>query len=74
MHAVPNKRSGHIMRSTSPKSSVHSAFGSQDGSEEDDNMENGAKLDDTYVHTNGHFIVSANCTFVVFYFILFFLL
>ncbi|XP_074578439.1 putative AMP deaminase [Curcuma longa] len=55
-YAVPNKRSGHIIRSTSPKSSVHSALGSQDGSEEDDNMENDAKLDDAYVHTNGHFI------------------
>ncbi|XP_042411699.1 probable AMP deaminase [Zingiber officinale] len=56
MQAVSNKRSGHIIRPTSPKSSVHSTFGSQDGSEEDDNMENDAKLDDAYVHTNGHLI------------------
>ncbi|XP_042465058.1 probable AMP deaminase [Zingiber officinale] len=55
-HAVPNKRGGHVIRPASPKSSVHSAFGSQDGSEEDDNMENDAKLDDAYLHTNGHFI------------------
>ncbi|XP_042429134.1 probable AMP deaminase [Zingiber officinale] len=55
-HAVPNKRGGHVIRPASPKSSVHSAFGSQDGSEEDDNMGNDAKLDDAYLHTNGHFI------------------
>ncbi|XP_074568208.1 putative AMP deaminase isoform X2 [Curcuma longa] len=54
--AIPNKRGGHVIRPGSPKSSVHSAFGSQDGSEEDDNMENDAKLDDAYLHPNGHFI------------------
>lgn len=68
-HAIPNKRGGHVIRPASPKSSIHSAFGSKDGSEEDDNMENDAKLDDAYLHTNGHFMVSAPCTFIVFLFI-----
>ncbi|KAG6535315.1 hypothetical protein ZIOFF_000280 [Zingiber officinale] len=62
-HAVPNKRGGHVIRPASPKSSVHSAFGSQDGSEEDDNMGNDAKLDDAYLHTNGHFIVTTILAF-----------
>ncbi|KAL6998439.1 AMP deaminase [Sarracenia purpurea var. burkii] len=48
------KRAGHLIRPTSPKSPVASAsaFESVEGSDDDDNMDDNAKLN-TYIHTNG---------------------
>ncbi|CAL9069920.1 unnamed protein product [Musa banksii] len=54
LHGISNKRGGHGIRSTS-KSPVASAsaFGSQEGSEEEDNLPNDSKLDNAYLHANG---------------------
>ncbi|KAJ4970954.1 hypothetical protein NE237_004053 [Protea cynaroides] len=49
------KRGGHFMRPTSPKSPVASAsaFESLEGSDEEDNLTDNAKLDDSYLDANG---------------------
>ncbi|WOL14820.1 hypothetical protein Cni_G23601 [Canna indica] len=58
VQTITDKIAGHANRAISPKSPVASAsasaFESQEGSDEDDNMANDAKLDDAYLHTNGH--------------------
>ncbi|KAK4483781.1 hypothetical protein RD792_010985 [Penstemon davidsonii] len=48
-------RAGHFIRPTSPKSPVASAsaFESVEDSDDEDNMTDNAKLDITYLHTNG---------------------
>ncbi|KAK4582406.1 hypothetical protein RGQ29_025545 [Quercus rubra] len=55
-HVSSTKRTGSFIRPTSPKSPVASAsaFESVDGSEDEDNMTDNAKLDTTYLHTNGN--------------------
>ncbi|MFQ6658431.1 hypothetical protein Gotur_027701 [Gossypium turneri] len=55
-HATPTKKSGSVMRPTSPKSPVASAsaFESMEGSEDEDNMTDNSKIDLTYLHTNGN--------------------
>lgn len=55
-HVSSTKRTGSLVRPTSPKSPVASAsaFESVDGSEDEDNMTDNAKLDTTYLHTNGN--------------------
>ncbi|MBA0857697.1 hypothetical protein Goshw_015789, partial [Gossypium schwendimanii] len=55
-HATPTKKSGSVMRPTSPKSPVASAsaFESMEGSEDEDNMTENSKIDLTYLHTNGN--------------------
>ncbi|GMI96430.1 ADENOSINE 5'-MONOPHOSPHATE DEAMINASE, EMBRYONIC FACTOR1 [Hibiscus trionum] len=55
-HATTPKRSGSVIRPTSPKSpSVSaSAFESMEGSEDEDNMTDNSKIDITYLHTNGN--------------------
>ncbi|XP_019052864.1 PREDICTED: AMP deaminase [Nelumbo nucifera] len=54
--ATSTKRAGHIIRPTSPKSPVASAsaFESVEGSDEEDNLTDTAKLDTTYFHANGN--------------------
>lgn len=58
LRASFNKRVGHGLRPTSPKSPVASAsaFGSQDGSDEDDNLPNVSSLDNTFLETNGDIV------------------
>ncbi|KAK6943157.1 AMP deaminase [Dillenia turbinata] len=53
---------GHLIRPTSPKSPVASAsaFESVEGSDDEDNMTDSAKLDATYLHTNGDVIPPDN--------------
>ncbi|THU53654.1 hypothetical protein C4D60_Mb10t16720 [Musa balbisiana] len=55
VHSSFSKRGGHGIRPTSPKSPVASAsaFESQEGSDEDDNLPNDSGLDNTYLQTNG---------------------
>ncbi|GMY25524.1 AMP deaminase [Fagus crenata] len=55
-HASSTKRTGSFIRPTSPKSPVASAsaFESGEGSDDEDNMTDTAKLDTTYLHTNGN--------------------
>lgn len=55
-HVSSTKRTGSLVRPTSPKSPVASAsaFESVDGSEDEDNMTDNARLDTTYLHTNGN--------------------
>ncbi|RWW14933.1 hypothetical protein BHE74_00012396 [Ensete ventricosum] len=55
VHSSFNRRGGHGIRPTSPKSPVASAsaFGSREGSDEDDNLPNDSGLDNTYLQTNG---------------------
>ncbi|XVE97109.1 hypothetical protein REPUB_Repub02eG0282400 [Reevesia pubescens] len=55
-HATSAKRSGNLIRPTSPKSPVASAsaFESIEGSDDEDNMTDNSKLDFTYLHTNGN--------------------
>ncbi|URE47922.1 Adenosine/AMP deaminase [Musa troglodytarum] len=55
VHSSFSKIGGHGFRPTSPKSPVASAsaFGSQEGSDEDDNLPNDSELDNTYLQTNG---------------------
>eukprot|EP00257_Ricinus_communis_P022823 XP_015582669.1 AMP deaminase [Ricinus communis] len=50
------KRSGNLIRPTSPKSPVASAsaFESMEGSDEEDNLTDNSKLDTAYLHTNGN--------------------
>ncbi|XP_057499272.1 AMP deaminase-like isoform X2 [Actinidia eriantha] len=54
-HVSSTKRPGHLMRPTSPKSPVASAsaFESIEGSDDEDNMTDNAKLN-TYIHANGN--------------------
>ncbi|KAI4353380.1 hypothetical protein L6164_002336 [Bauhinia variegata] len=47
-----SKRS--LLRPTSPKSPVASAFESVEGSDDEDAVADNVKLDTTYLHTNGH--------------------
>ncbi|KAL2479449.1 AMP deaminase [Abeliophyllum distichum] len=49
-------RAGHLVRPTSPKSPVASAsaFESVEGSDDEDNLTDSAKLDTTYLHANGN--------------------
>ncbi|KDP24426.1 hypothetical protein JCGZ_24990 [Jatropha curcas] len=63
LHTLPQgkaagqaRRTGSLLRPTSPKSPVASAsaFESMDGSDEEDNMTDNSKLDATYLHTNGN--------------------
>ncbi|KAI3473881.1 hypothetical protein Pfo_028062 [Paulownia fortunei] len=53
LHTLPE---GHLIRPTSPKSPVASAsaFESVEGSDDEENMTDSAKLDTTYHHTNGN--------------------
>ncbi|XP_073017539.1 AMP deaminase-like isoform X2 [Primulina eburnea] len=53
--ACSTMRAGHHSRPISPKSPVASvsAFESIEGSDDEDNLTDAAKLDTTYVHTNG---------------------
>ncbi|KAJ6798621.1 AMP deaminase-like [Iris pallida] len=53
--ANSNKRTGNIMRPTSPKSpgASASAFESVEGSDDDDTLPADAKLDDSYLQNNG---------------------
>lgn len=55
-----NKKVGRVARPTSPKSPVlsGSAFESIEGSEEDENVPNDSKLDNTYLHMNGNLVSS----------------
>ncbi|KAH7514652.1 hypothetical protein FEM48_Zijuj11G0112100 [Ziziphus jujuba var. spinosa] len=55
-YAGSTKRTGNLIRPTSPKSPVASAsaFESVEGSDDEDNMTDIAKLDTTYLHTNGN--------------------
>ncbi|KAK8709155.1 hypothetical protein V6N13_060184 [Hibiscus sabdariffa] len=55
-HATTPKRSGSVIRPTSPKSPAisASAFESMEGSEDEDNMTDNSKIDITYLHTNGN--------------------
>ena len=55
-HASSTKRTGSFIRPTSPKSPVASAsaFESGEGSADEDNMTDSAKLDTKYLHTNGN--------------------
>ncbi|PSS23834.1 AMP deaminase [Actinidia chinensis var. chinensis] len=54
-HVSSTKRPVHLMRPTSPKSPVASAsaFESVEGSDDEDNMTDNAKLN-TYIHANGN--------------------
>lgn len=47
---------GHLIRPTSPKSPVASvsAFESVEGSDDEDNINDNAALDTTYMHSNGN--------------------
>ncbi|KAK4418904.1 AMP deaminase [Sesamum alatum] len=53
LHTLPE---GHLIRPTSPKSPIAcgSAFESLEGSDDEDNVADVAKLDPTYILTNGH--------------------
>lgn len=53
--AGSTKRSGHLIRPTSPKSPVASAsaFESVEGSDDEDNLTDNSKLD-SYIYTNGN--------------------
>ncbi|KAK8475787.1 hypothetical protein V6N13_041294 [Hibiscus sabdariffa] len=55
-HATTPKRSGSVIRPTSPKSPAisASAFESMEGSDDEDNMTDNSKIDITYLHTNGN--------------------
>ncbi|XP_022745843.1 AMP deaminase-like isoform X7 [Durio zibethinus] len=55
-HATSAKRSGKLIRPTSPKSPVASAsaFESIEGSDDEDNMTDNSKIDTTYLYTNGN--------------------
>ncbi|XP_021744886.1 AMP deaminase-like [Chenopodium quinoa] len=44
----------YMMRPTSPKSPVASAFESVEGSDDEDTFKDNSKLDPTYLHTNGN--------------------
>ncbi|GMP51285.1 hypothetical protein CsSME_00017571 [Camellia sinensis var. sinensis] len=54
-HVGSTKRTGHLLKPTSPKSPVASAsaFESVEESDDEDNMTDNAKLN-TYIHTNGN--------------------
>jgi hypothetical protein len=69
--ASSTKRSSSLLRPTSPKSPVASAsaFESVEGSDDEDNMTDNAKLDITYLHTNGN-AVSLLCTYNFFFFLI----
>ncbi|KHG20478.1 AMP deaminase [Gossypium arboreum] len=55
LHTLPEaKRSGSLIRPTSPKSPSASAFESIEGSDDEDNITDSSKLDITYLHTNGN--------------------
>lgn len=58
-HASSAKRAGHLIRPTSPKSPVASAsaFESVEGSDDEDNMTDNARLDSTYLHANGNAVI-----------------
>ncbi|XP_047307329.1 AMP deaminase-like [Impatiens glandulifera] len=47
------RRTASLIRPTSPKSPVASAFESVEGSDDEDNITDTGKLDDQYIHTNG---------------------
>ncbi|XP_031102908.1 AMP deaminase [Ipomoea triloba] len=53
-HVGSTKRAGLLLRPTSPKSPVASAFESVEESDEEDNMTENTKLDTSYLHTNGN--------------------
>ncbi|KAF3448165.1 hypothetical protein FNV43_RR08876 [Rhamnella rubrinervis] len=55
-HAGSTKRTGTLIRPTSPKSPVASAsaFESVEGSDDEDNMTDNSKLDTSYLHANGN--------------------
>lgn len=54
--ASSTKRTSSLLRPTSPRSPVASAsaFESVEGSDDEDNLTENAKLDTTYIHTNGN--------------------
>lgn len=47
-----------LMRPTSPKSPVASAFESVEGSDDEDDFTDNSKLDTTYLHSNGNAVSS----------------
>ncbi|KAK9001018.1 hypothetical protein V6N11_082810 [Hibiscus sabdariffa] len=51
---TPVKRSASLIRPTTPKSPSASAFESIEGSDDEDDIIDNSKLDDTYLHTNGN--------------------
>lgn len=55
-------RAGSFIRPTSPKSPVASAsaFESVEGSDDEENITESAKLDNTYLHTNGNAVSKVN--------------
>ncbi|XP_052172914.1 AMP deaminase-like isoform X2 [Diospyros lotus] len=63
-HASSNKRSGHLIRPTSPKSPVASAsaFESVEGSDDEDNTADSAKIT-AYMHANGNAVPECNNLF-----------
>lgn len=56
-HVGSTKRAGLLLRPTSPKSPVASAFESVEESDEEDNMTENTKLDTSYLHTNGNVVM-----------------
>ncbi|KAL8154253.1 hypothetical protein V2J09_012013 [Rumex salicifolius] len=54
-HANTNSRAVHLIRPTSPRSPGASAFGSIEGSDDDEDiLTESSKLDDTYMDSNGN--------------------
>lgn len=58
VHSGSAKRMTHLVRPTSPKSPVASAsaYGSLEGSDEDDVLQDDPKLDTIYLHSNGNIV------------------
>jgi AMP deaminase len=56
VHSGSAKRMVHLVRPTSPKSPVasESAYGSLEGTDEDDGMQDDPKLNPIYMHSNGN--------------------
>lgn len=69
-HAVATKKK-NLLRSTSPRSPVASgsAFESGEGSDDEDNMTDNSKADNTYLHTNGNavslLLLSSVCSWLI---------
>lgn len=63
--AHPGSLKRSFIRPTSPKSPAASAsaFESVEGSDDEDNMTDRAKLDTTYLHTNGNIVSLLSTSF-----------